>query len=108
MTLRCQRALRASFPQFSIQGCQAKVWYLVKDVSCGFLELGGVSQGLEELVLAPTFLLSRPIDLLKYVGVIPVRHSGPDASTGALDVVVPKCRVGSYTTGCPGILRRGL
>ena len=87
---------------------KAKYWYLVKDVSCGFLELGGVTQGLKELVLAPAFLLSSPIDLLEDVGVIPVRHSGPDASTGALDIVVPKCRIGSYTTGCPGILGRGL
>jgi hypothetical protein len=46
--------------------------YLVKDVSCGLLELGGVREGLEELVLAPTFLLSRPINLLEDVSVIPI------------------------------------
>lgn len=91
-----------------MQSCQAKVWYLVKDVSGGFLELGGVSQGLEELVLAPTFLLSCSINLLEDVGVIPVRHSRADTSTGSLNVVVPECRIGSNTTGCSGILGRGL
>ena len=82
--------------------------YLVKDVSCGLLELGGVREGLEELVLAPALLLGRPIDLLEDVRVIPIRHSRPDTSTGCLDIIVPKGRIGSHSTGCPGILRRGL
>jgi hypothetical protein len=87
---------------------QGNVWYLVKDVSCGFLELWGVSQGLKELVLTPTFLLSRPINLLEDVGVIPIRHSRADTSTGRLNIIMPKCRISSYSTGCPGILGRGL
>lgn len=82
--------------------------YLVKDVSCGLLELGGVREGLEELVLAPALLLGCPVNLLEDVGVIPIRHGRADACTGSLKIIVPQGRIGSHSAGCPGILRRGL